>query len=339
MTTIEWTDETWNPVRGCSLVSAGCTNCYAMRQAHRFSGPGKAYEGLTRVGSNGPTWTGKVRLVPELLEQPLRWKKPRRIFVNSMSDLFHEGLTHEEIAAVFGTMAACPQHTFQILTKRPERAFEWFKWLNEEAADMEDMIGTKCPPTSSKDGSYCLMAMSGNGGPEASVKNYMTTPWPLPNVHLGLSVEDQKTADERIPLLLQTPAAVRFVSYEPALGQVDFRHHLAHGRVFDEMFDWLIVGGESGPHARPFDIRWARDAIAQCKDARVPVFVKQLGAKPEWHLDGGLGRWAPNVAFVRIGGATGHDEIVLRDGKGGDWDEWPADLRVRQFPFQRPEAR
>src|SRR3954471_19020197 len=125
--TIEWTDSTWNPVRGCSIVSKGCTNCYAMKQAHRSSGPGRAYAGLTVMSNAGPVWNGKIKLVPQLLDQPLRWKKPRLIFVNSMSDLFHEDIPDAFIDQVFAVMALCPQHKFQILTKRPERMKAWFE--------------------------------------------------------------------------------------------------------------------------------------------------------------------------------------------------------------------
>lgn len=134
-TSIEWTDETWNPTRGCSLVSPGCTNCYAMKQAHRFAGEGKAYEGLTRLReAGGPVWTGIVRAAPEhVLELPLTWHKPRRIFVDSMSDLFHEDVADDFITAVFGIMAECPQHTFQVLTKRADRMRSWFQWLRAEA--------------------------------------------------------------------------------------------------------------------------------------------------------------------------------------------------------------
>lgn len=135
-TSIEWTDVTWNPVRGCSLVSAGCANCYAMKQAHRFSGAGKPYDGLTELGPQGPRWTGKIQLVEEALDAPLHWKKPRRIFVNSMSDLFHEDVTNKFIASVFGVMAACPHHTFQVLTKRPDRLRQWFGWVESKRSGL-----------------------------------------------------------------------------------------------------------------------------------------------------------------------------------------------------------
>src|SRR5690606_22560010 len=178
MTTIEWTQGTWNPVSGCTRVSPGCDNCYAMRQAHRFSGNCQPYEGLTTIRRGKVDWTGSVRFVPEMLEVPLQ-RKPTTWFVNSMSDLFHESLTNEQIASAFGGMAATPQHTYQILTKRPKRMREWFGWLDGRR--------------------------------------------PLHNVWLGVSCEDQARADERIPHLLSTPAAVRFVSAEPLLGPIALR--------------------------------------------------------------------------------------------------------------------
>ncbi len=283
VTNIEWTNETWNPVRGCSIVSEGCRNCYAMHQAHRFSGPGKPYEGLTRSTPSGPKWTGKIRLVPEVLDQPFRWRKPRRVFVNSMSDLFHEDVPPIWVRTVFDKMERAPQHTFQVLTKRPER--------------MLDMLTNNS------------MFLHHRG-------------WPLPNIWLGISCEDQATADERIPLLLQTPAAIRFLSCEPLLGPIDVRPFLPHdsgdpaerflGAVPDKAVDWVIVGGESGPSARPMDLLWAREIVAECQEAGVAVFVKQLGARPY--------------------AANGWQGFDLDDPRGGDPDEWPEELRVREWP-------
>jgi protein gp37 len=267
-----------------------------MKQAHRFSGPGKPYEGLTRVGQNGPTWTGVVRLVPEALEEPLRWQKPQRIFVNSMSDLFHEGLSDDDIDQVFAVMTLAPQHTFQVLTKRPLRMREYLEstFGTPYGERRRNVIGLTA---------YRLRPDAFGPGLDGT----MNIDVPLPNVWLGVSVEDQATADERIPLLLETPAAVRFVSYEPALGPVDFgvfapfnwtpiepsvREHLRNvypnglpenslNAIISRMkVDWVIVGGESGPNARPFDLAWARSTIAQCKPAGVPCFMKQLGAFP-----------------------------------------------------------
>ena len=321
ITPIEWTDETWNPVRGCSRVSEGCRNCYAERQAAR-NFPGlrspTTGEAFAVLNGDGPHWTGKVELIESKLTEPLHWKKPRRVFVNSMSDLFYENLPDEAIDRVFALMALCPQHTFQVLTKRPERMREW-------------TTDPLTPNRVRRQGVDILI--------ERNIKVGFS--WPLPNVWEGVSVEDQATADARIPLLLQTPAALRFVSYEPALAGLDFRRFLrcAHGFSgrcaqceanarwnraggYPDLaaecrsgLDWVIVGGESGPQARPFDLEWARETIRQCKAAGVSVFVKQLGAHPV----------ASKTNCLRT-----HYPLV--DSKGGNWDEWPVDLRIREFP-------
>lgn len=313
-TNIEWTDKTWNPTRGCSRVSDGCRNCFAERQAIRQIQTG--YKGLIKRTSHGPAWTGAVRLVPSLYDAPLRWRKPRRIFVNSMSDLFHEQVSPSHIAGLFGIMAMAPQHTFQVLTKRPQRALEFFGWIEGDA----DGPSNGC----------ILHARDLCGIATIRHEPFAATKWPLPNVHLGVSVENQETADERIPLLLQTPAAVRFVSYEPALGSINFRRINTHGGWYDSLagwrdvqhspapegaLDWLIVGGESGPGARPCNVDWLRSAMQQCREAGVPCFVKQLGAKPyEQH----------NVLDAVY--------LMLKDRKGGDPSEWPIELMVREFP-------
>jgi protein gp37 len=332
MTSIEWTDVTWNPVRGCSRVSPGCENCYAERQAIRMSGLGGSYEGLVRIGKTGPVWTGDVRFVSEILGEPLRWKKPRRVFVNSMSDLFHSSVTNEEIAAVFGIMAACPQHQFQILTKRAKRMHSWFQWASDTAP-----------------------AVLHTHGPHAVLSALMSR-WPLPNVHLLVSVEDQERAEERIPLLLETPAAIRGVSYEPALGPVELARWLGvstrgtGGQWHDveppgRRLDWVIVGGESGPGARPFDPAWARHVLEDCRLAGVPCFVKQMGhwvlgehagfRVNHWLLEDGRGFVPPILgenAYRRPPSAIG---FSLFHPKGGDPEEWPVDLRVREWPEVR----
>lgn len=304
-TSIEWTDATWNPVRGCSVLSAGCTNCYAMRQAHRFSAPGQPYEGLTRERKRlGPAWTGEVRFVPEKLAEPLRWRKPRRVFVNSMSDLFHEGVSNEQIAAIFGVMAAAPQHTFQVLTKRPERAREWFESLSSAAFDQVICVADDAIRPAYRSPAHLALAHAGRGGrPNA---------WPLPNVWLGVSVEGQATADERIPHLLDCPAAVRWVSYEPALGPIDDWRVWIDGAEAScaHRLDWIVIGGESGPGARPFDLAWARSTIAQCREAGVRAFFKQAGGRP----------------------VLNDEPLRLHDRKGGDLAELPADLHVREWP-------
>lgn len=252
-TGISWTDATWNPIRGCSRVSQGCVHCYAETVAARFSKSGQAYEGL--VDKNG-RWNGKIRVVARHMDDPRRWRRPRRIFVNSMSDLFHENLEDDVIERVFFTMALSQRHTFQILTKRPERM-------------------------------------------RAFVSERLLAHQPLPNVWLGVSTEDQKTADERIPLLLKTPAAVRWISAEPLLGPIDLKKYVQrtpwypieceHGfdhcprcdATADKALDWVVVGGESGPGHRPMDPQWAESIAAECSDAGVPLFVKQdSGSRP-----------------------------------------------------------
>lgn len=298
---IAWTDETWNPLRGCSKVSAGCKHCYAETMAARFAKPGQPYYSTIANGR----WNGNIRLVPEKLAEPLRWRRPRRIFVNSMSDLFHEGVPFEYIAAVFGVMAACPHHTFQVLTKRPERAVKFFDWLHGASAG-----GSRI--------SALLMAAQDVG---LSIHLPLVY-WPLPNVWLGVSVEDQATADARIPLMLQCPAAVRWVSYEPALGPVDFAalgyrgHRLnamdrtAGGRLNAVTIDWIVVGGESGSKARSFDPAWASNVIGQCRKFGVAPFVKQLGARP----------------------ILSDEEPPFVDKAAADPAEWPESLRVREWP-------
>jgi protein gp37 len=301
-TKIQWTDISWNPVRGCSMVSAGCENCYAMKQAHRFSGNNKPYWGLTEIGPHGPRWNGNITMVPGLLDEPLHWKKPRRIFVNSMSDLFHGDVSEEFIEQVFVTMARSPRHTYQILTKRPGRMLAFLQ---------RNSTGGR------------ILHLADDRGVESGA-------WPLPNVWLGVSVEDQATADERIPILLQTPAAVRWISAEPLLGQVDMKdEYLLPSFASDDDryyqpggrgLDWVVVGGESGPGARPCDLQWIRSIKDQCQAAGVPVFVKQLGSKAVSDIRTRL----PSDDWVRI--------TCLQDKKGGDISEFPEDLRVREYP-------
>lgn len=315
-TGIAWTDATWNPLRGCSRVSEGCRNCYAEGVASRFSGEGMPYHGLAKDGR----WTGEVRLVPEKLDQPLRWKKPRRIFVNSMSDLFHEQVSNETIDRVFAVMALVPQHTFQVLTKRPERMLRYLsgRLVNRCKAAVDVPIEGVAALRSDI---RCEMVRL---GPYKGMEG-----WPLPNVHLGVSVEDQATADARIPVLLDTPAAVRFVSYEPALGPVDFRccswcgHFGAHdcGASPAVGLDWIIVGGESGPRARPCDVAWIRSTVKLCRAEGVSVFVKQLGARTVNSSDE-HGPWPVGPG----------ETMWWRDRAGADPAEWPEDLRVQEFP-------
>lgn len=289
-TGIAWTDATWNPIRGCSRVSEGCRHCYAEQVAARFSGPGQPYHGLATVKNGHAAWTGEVRVIEERLADPLRWRTPKRIFVNSMSDLFHEKVTMSDLATIFDVMASAtvscgkrhqhdeecwqgPRHTFQILTKRPAR-------MREMLAELPEWLAHHRP------GDWTLNVALEVGD------------WPLPNVHLGVSVEHQAAADERIPLLLETPAAVRWISAEPLLGPIDLRSfspfvaHLGavgieckHGYdacpTCDRGIDWVVVGGESGAGHRPMQMEWLAAIVEQCQRAQVPVFVKQdSGNKP-----------------------------------------------------------
>lgn len=257
-TSIEWTEATWNPLRGCSRVSEGCRHCYAEGIAARFSGPGRPYEGLARLvtrpdGKSEARWTGKVVLAPaSVLQQPLRWGRPRLIFVNSMSDLFHEAVPDDWIDQAFAVMVAATCHTFQILTKRPERMRSYIS--SPETVDRVLMRARELDPA--------LWYLD----------------WPMRNVWLGTSIEDQPTADTRLPYLRRTPAAVRFVSAEPLLGQVDLFAALGIP-VHEAGIHQIIVGGESGRDARAMHPAWARLLRDQCNAAGIAFFFKQWG---EW---------------------------------------------------------
>jgi protein gp37 len=311
---IEWTDATWNPVRGCRKISPGCKHCYAETFAERWRGvAGHAYE----KGFD-------PRLAPDQLGAPLRWKKPRKVFVNSMSDLFLEDFPDEYIAAVFGVMAACPHHTFQVLTKRAERLPRWFDFAGWWP-DQSGRIYTHAEVCRSEAlGRIEHRRPDGSAlpGPTQALFGYDTR-WPLPNVWLGVSVEGPGYR-ERIDELRKVPAAVRFLSIEPLLEDV--------GELDLTGIGWVIVGGESGRKARPFDVAWARRIVEQCKAAGVPVFVKQLGARPtDGHLPIVLDVEHDGISGVCGGGAVPLG-LSLRDPKGGDPSEWPADLRIREFP-------
>ena len=279
---------------------------------------------------SGPRWTGEVRLVEKHLADPLKWRRPRTIFVNSMSDLFHEKLTNEQIAAVFGVMAAAPRHTFQCLTKRPKRMREWFAWLDAKAEQSREVFPDDSPRRHRR---HLVQAAALRAGVEPELVSPVNAGWPLPNVRLGVSVEDQPSADKRLDDLLACPAAVRWCSYEPALAGVDFGRWLPMSaevaearalsgadpygfRVEGPRLDWIVQGGESGHGARPFDLAWARSTIAQCKAAGVPCFFKQTGTRPH---DSGV-------------------PLKIKGAKGGDLAEWPEDLRVREWPTA-PTAR
>jgi len=350
-TKIEWADATLNYVNGCSLASPGCTNCYAMKQAHRFD----VRRGLTQMTKGGMVWTGEIRLNDKALQQALAWKRGRRIFWNAHGDLFHENVPDAAIDRLFAVCALTPQHTHMILTKRSARMREYLTKLStiwHDAGDpFDDRIGSLLVELS---GSPCAIGV-------------WEDQFILPNVWLGVSVEDQQRADERIPDLLNTPAAVRFISAEPLLGPVDlgavrwdvagypmlgalpnpaeaddFRwaHHDTQG------IRWVIIGGESGPNARPMHPDWARSLRDQCQAAGVPLLFKQWGEwevsldrerdDPDWranytndYVDHGKSKWL-NLA----GGSGFHGErflVMRRVGKkaagrlldGREWSEFP----------------
>lgn len=331
-THIEWTDDTWNPITGCTMVSAGCTNCYAMGLAATRLRDHPSRAGLTRMTGGRAVWTGEVRLNEQWLDQPLRRKRPRMIFVCAHGDLFHENVPDEWIDRVFAVMALSPQHTFQVLTKRPERmrsylmrrASDWrLHWAESAAAHI--------PADFQHAGRYQFRS---------------TVNFPLPNVWLGTSIEDQSTADARIPALLATPAAVRFVSAEPLLGSVNldsvtvggpqslYRANALTGDGFDgRRLDWLIVGGESGPGARPIHPDWARALRDQCQAAGMAFFFKQWGEWIPVELPSPIPSEAWSKSFVRQHWPDG--AISVRVGKrsagrlmdGREWNQMPEPAR------------
>lgn len=260
-TAIEWTGRVWNPVAGCSIVSPGCTNCYAMKMAARLDAMGvPAYAGLTMKTKAGAVWTGEVREVEVAMTKPLRWRKPQEIFVNSMSDLFHESVPDAVIDRAFAVMALSPRHTYQVLTKRSER-----------------MRAYLTDPAMVKRVIHEAFRIDCEGGAWMAADHEIAADpiFPLPNVLLGASVEDQIRADERREPMAKIAASgwATFVSYEPALGAVDWTGW--------EFLQWLICGGESGPKARPMHPDWARMARDFCGRFKIAFFFKQWGAWKE----------------------------------------------------------
>ena len=295
---IEWTDRVWNPVTGCSEVSPGCGNCYARKQSER----------LKRMGS--PKYSRGFEVVEHesALDLPITWNRPSRVFVNSMSDLFHDEVSDEFIERVFAVMALCGHHAFQILTKRPERMRRYVLdvGLGKAGGEIQRVA----------DSTYKI-----SGSPLDRVEDFII-PWPLPNVWLGVSVEDQRRADERIPVLLDTPAAVRWISAEPLLGPISLSkwvfdrrqevRHLINGpaqlnrdqaeALVPRPLDWVVAGGESGPGSRPMDAAWVRSLRAECADARTAFFFKQWGSWRRAHDVAGC--WSNTTGFSRKGRRT-----------------------------------
>lgn len=279
---IEWTDATWNPVSGCSKVSAGCKNCYAEKIAERFKGSKAFPDGF------------KVTLHPERLSDPLHWRKPKRVFVNSMSDLFHEEVPFKFILEIFGVMAKAKRHTFQVLTKRPERMLEFIRKIGGIAQ--------------------------------------------FPNIQLGVSAEDQKTLEQRLPPLLACRAAVHFLSAEPLLGPLDITTvpWTVSGYLeppHNDVLNWVICGGESGPGARPMHEDWARGLLYQCQVAGIPFFFKQWGQWLPYRQATPEQKWATGTSRSCLAGdgnipMSGHwlrlsKKSAGRRLDGREWNEFP----------------
>ena len=341
-----------------------------------------------RLGTQLPFKPGHEKdielfLDEKVLIQPLSWREPRTIFLCSMTDMFGDFVPDEWVDRIFAVIALTPQHTYQVLTKRPDRMQRYLRgpWPEDGvAARVADATWQLAPTRNLLPDPPSILEVSvgprlASGEPEFGWRRMLTVKaWPLPNLWLGVSCEDQSTADERIPILLDTPAAVRWVSAEPLIGSIDFIHIRRESSQADSQMpsfgdctdfyidaldgsegvrcsgpereywsqpgvnkhlDWIVVGGESGSRARPFNITWARQIVDQCQAADVPAFVKQLGRRPYWDLVNGCGQWPDHVHLTRVNiPEWGHpvDCITLKDKKGGDWTEWASDLRVRQFP-------
>lgn len=362
-TSIEWTHRpetrgadggrTWNPIRArlkglsgqiykshvgtfCTRISPGCTNCYASVVNKRF-GNGLEYTvpNLENV---------EFFLSEKILQEPLKTKKPCTIFVGDMFDLFHEAIPAEFVDAVIAVALLCPQHVFQLLTKRADWMHGYFS--SSDATWLDEKTGRRYAAQRKDD----IISAALNLASDKEVMDHQDI-WPLPNVWLGVSVESQKYADERIPLLLQTPAAVRFLSVEPQLEAVDLTKISTDTGVINSLWkggfrsgriDWVICGGESGPHARQFDPAWAAKLFVQCRKSNTAFFMKQFGSNcyfrehdapvdpKKYSLETPLLR---DRAAIALGSELNHwHKLKFKDRKGGDPSEWPESLRVREFP-------
>jgi len=363
MSKIEWTKKTWNPVVGCSKVSAGCKNCYAIRMAWRLQHIGHSkdkYAGTVEKSPNGQlNWTGKVNIIEKELLKPLSWKKSVIVFVNSESDLFHESVSFEFIDKVFAVMALCPQHTFQVLTKRPAQMAEYFKRRDGDMREIREAamilvcdyphlfhvterlkgearkqighlhITSTILPLLKEAGWYWDVTNTEFGNES---KLEFDGEWPLKNVWLGVSVENQQAANDRIPLLARTPAAFRFISCEPLLGPIKITFasgsmnlkcimcsgtgtiHISNQSCIrcngtgqnPAAIHWVICGGESGKEARPMHPDWARSLRNQCKQIGAAFFFKQWG------------QWKPREDGDSLPSIYGTFK-----NKPGDWNDSP----------------
>ena len=376
---IEWCEESWNPVIGCSKCSLGCTHCYAERMAHRLKGicvatatnpycllTGRNHQYLGKTDDNG-NWTGNIQYCDWLLDIPLHWNKPRRIFVCSMSDLFHPKVPFEFILKMIGITIATPWHTYLILTKRPKRMYDFFAcypdgWFIREGMKHSTFSNEffaidsikEILPDLSKANEY----WKSNYDQSKRGKLDGPVPFPQPNVHLGVSISNQAEADEKIPILLQIPAAVRWLSIEPMLegidltriggdkfgwGRIDILNGLRYMRANAleegsewetepcEKINWVVVGGESGPGARPMHPDWARSIRDQCVAAGVPFYFKQWGEylheSQGVNVDGPINAggnskkgylWPDGTWSIRVGKKKAG---CILDGK--EWKQYP----------------
>jgi protein gp37 len=315
-TTIEWATHTWNPWEGCTKVSPGCTNCYAEARNRRFSKGANWGKGKPRRRTSAATWRKPVIWNRDAEKQkrndigPFREMRPR-VFP-SLCDWLDDEVLIEWLDDFLRLIHDTPNLDWLLLTKRPEN---WLSRLRRVYA-REEMMG-------------------GDGMAWAIALNHWLHGKPPANVWIGTSVEDQLRADERIPELLKIPAVVRFLSVEPLLGPVELPFlgiapkDLTNGSFLpiSYLIDWVIIGGESGPGARPCNIEWIRDIVRQCKAASVPCFVKQLGSRVDIE-----DCEAPIPFRNTVSGKDGRWYVDLKHPKGGDPAEWPEDLRVRQFP-------
>lgn len=322
ISSIEWTDATWNPIRGCSRVGPECDRCYAMHQARRFDFPaveGKrkqgAYFGLTRIGPNGPDWSGKVSKAEDHLLDPVRWQAPRRIFVASMSDPFHPAIPRAWQDEINAVMAFAQQHTYQQLTKRADRQRAYYS----------------DPETPAR-----IVTAGRRLGLGLEFQGARVFDWPLPNLIVGTSIGVGAAAPRAFDLAA-TPARRRFISFEPLLEDVADAVEPALALVEQRekfqtlgppLIGWGIIGGESGNGARGFDLSHARRLLVLFKRFGIAPYVKQLGARPYRTRTGTCNGYGKEI--------DGWDDLLrLKHPKGADMAEWPTDLRVRKFP---PEA-
>ncbi|NDY56224.1 phage Gp37/Gp68 family protein [Desulfovibrio sulfodismutans] len=301
---IEWCDATWNPVVGCSRISPGCDHCYASRMACRLAQiPTAPHQYREVVDQDNQAWNGRTEFVTSAMEQPFRWKRGRHIFVGSMTDLFHPSTPDEWLDRIFAVMALTARHRFLLLAKRPERMRDYMTQVTPQR------LAHAATELQGEEAAKVVLAVLND-----TLCGVRNVGWPMRHVWLGVTAEDQARADERIPILRDTPAVVRFVSFEPLLGQVDCRRFLVplrreitpRGRenvVSPPGVNWAICGGESGPGARPMHPDWVRGLRGQCQDADVPFFFKSWG---DWRPGLPNGQQKA-VGITPNGGTYSHD--------------------------------